>query len=53
MIDRDHCYVCKMGWMEGERTPVLYNRTGLYMCNGGKELMDSREEKSSEHIQIK
>jgi len=53
MIDRDHCYVCKMGWMEGERTPVLYNRKGLYMCKGCKELMDSREEKSSEHIQIK
>ena len=45
MTDRDHCYVCKMVWMEGERIPVLYNRKGLYMCKGCKELMDSREEK--------
>ena len=30
--------------MENERTPVLYDRKGLWLCKGCKKLMDSREQ---------
>ena len=43
---RDHCYVCKLGWMENEQTPVLYDRKGLWLCKVCKDLMDSREQKT-------
>jgi len=43
--DENHCYICKMGWMDGERTPILYDRKGLWLCKGCKKLMDSREDK--------
>ena len=41
----DHCYVCKIGWMDDEPKPVLYNRQELWLCKTCFDLMNSRARK--------
>ncbi|SVA73234.1 uncharacterized protein METZ01_LOCUS126088 [marine metagenome] len=41
----DHCYICKLGWLSEETTPILYNRKGIYLCKLCLDVINSRESK--------
>ena len=40
------CYICKLGWLDDESTPVLHNREGIWLCKLCLDVIDSRAKKS-------
>lgn len=38
----DHCYICKLGWLQDEETPELVNHEGLFYCVACYEVIQKR-----------
>ncbi|MEC8912322.1 MAG: 2OG-Fe(II) oxygenase [Chloroflexota bacterium] len=45
--DARHCYICKMGWLPDEKTPVLREHEGLWYCEACHHVIAERIRKGA------
>ena len=41
-MTNDHCYICKLGWLDTEEIPKLVYHEGLYYCEPCNEVIQER-----------
>ena len=46
MMDKPHCYICKLGWLNTEDSPKLVCHEGLYYCEPCHEVIQERIRKN-------